>query len=78
MDVLGDLVSLLSTGPCLLGLLMASYGALDGILTGLTKSTDHPREGPPTFLKTLQHAAYAFTHCKDVFSWEHEICVSLL
>ena len=26
----------------LIGLIMASYGGLEGILTGLTKSTDHP------------------------------------
>ena len=26
----------------LMGLLLASYGGLCGILTGLTKSTDHP------------------------------------
>ena len=26
----------------LMGLLMACYGGLKGILTGLTKSTDHP------------------------------------
>ena len=26
----------------LIGLLMASYGGLEGILSGLTKSTDHP------------------------------------
>ena len=33
----------------LIGLVMASYGGLEGILTGLTKSTDHPstqRLGP--------------------------------
>ena len=26
---------------------MASYGGLKGILTGLTKSTDHPSKGAP-------------------------------
>ena len=26
-----------------MGLLLASYGGLEGILSGLTKSTDHPR-----------------------------------
>ena len=33
----GDLVSLLSNGPC-----KAGSGGLWGILSGLTKSTDHP------------------------------------
>ena len=28
------------------GLLMACYGGLGGILSGLTKSTDHPSTGP--------------------------------
>ena len=30
----------------LMGLLMANYAGLKGILDGLTKSTDHPSRGP--------------------------------
>ena len=47
-----------------MGLAMACYGGLQGILTGLTKSTDHPSKDhgtfqlivlPPPFLETLTH-----------------------
>ena len=34
----------------LIGLLMACYGGLYGILSGLTKSTDHPRKNDGIFL----------------------------
>ena len=37
----------------LMGLIRASYGGLEGILTGLTKSTDHPSGE----IGALQHQA---------------------
>ena len=42
LGCLGDLGSRLSN----MGLAMASYGGLQGILSGLAKSTDHPSNNP--------------------------------
>ena len=37
---------------------MASYGGLEGILTGLTKSTDHPSRGIPEVYHTPGGSKY--------------------
>ena len=65
-----DLVSLLSNGPC--GLIMAFDGGLQGIDSGLTKSTDHP-SGPqskdigtplrPRYITILVHGPFGILPC---------------